>query len=573
MGMKQIYNIMVGMALMLGATSCEKEILDNGQAAGIALADGQFIVDYSGEVTTRAIKDNAEKGERINSLTYLLYMQQENDYVLQKRREIPGLNKTDDDGNPVYESWPLTRDNMTWEQREALKDTLLVGSNYRAVFVANADASLWGSTNSPLKNASMPTDGSAAPSYSSAYLQLPANLAFNDGNMFYLAEAEIDGTGQDRNTPYNCPIMLKRVVTRTDWWFERLPEWIEESPENPSTESNLPEVIKEYLNPLLIRMASDNYDYWAGQVVTSVSSFLEEVAGIYDGLAESIVGVEGAELTDEQKAEKAKWEKYAEAMRTLKTQIEGTGKEVFLQSMFAVDEETGDSEFLNQVLSYLFGYLNDNATLKSDWQKYDISAYRTAKVSYKDNVVNDRYYLNNRWTADGNYTSSPSIAIDLEGSLDEGSEVTYKGFNWVGFLSSAADWVSEIVLNGDASAEWKIPFTLSADQQGKNEKRVYSYHPVYRLNLISGWTLTKDGIISCNMEEALPFDILTAGDSPAMSAEELGALKEDVNAKMNGENATITGFGSSLSDFSLPIELPDLSSMDVLNVESLWEER
>ena len=145
--------------------------------------------------------------------------------------------------------------------------------------------------------------------------------------------------------------MLKRVVTRTDWWFERLPDWIEGSPENPSTGSNLPEVIKEYLNPLLIRMASDNYDYWAGQVVTSVSSFLDEVATIYDNLANSIVGVDGAELTDEQKAEKAKWKKYAEAMRTLKTQIVGTGKEVFLQYMFAVDEETGDSEFLNQILS------------------------------------------------------------------------------------------------------------------------------------------------------------------------------------------------------------------------------
>ena len=219
--MKQIYNIMVGMALMLGATSCEKEILDNGQAAGIALADGQFIVDYSGEVTTRAIKDNAEKGERINSLTYLLYIQQTDGYVLQKRREIPGL-----DGDS--EDWPLTRDNMTWEQREALKDTLMVGSNYRAVFVANADASLWDGTNSPLVGANLPTNGSAAPAYSSAYLQLPEDLAFNDGNMFYLAEEEIDGAGQDRNTPYNCPITLKRVVTRTDWWFERLPElWTE----------------------------------------------------------------------------------------------------------------------------------------------------------------------------------------------------------------------------------------------------------------------------------------------------------------------------------------------------------
>ena len=414
--MKQIYNIMVGMALMLGATSCEKEILDNGQAAGIALADGQFIVDYSGEVTTRAIKDNAEKGERINSLTYLLYIQQDNDYVLEKRREIPGLNKnkTDDAGNPVYESWPLTRDNMTWEQREALKDTLMVGSNYRAVFVANADASLWDGTNSPLVGADLPTDGNAAPSYSSAYLQLPEDLAFNDGNMFYLAEAEINGAGQNRNTPYNCPITLKRVVTRTDltrtdWWFERLPEFTVDS-ENPDGWKDGEEV-KAYSDRLMYLVVEDCWTYISQSIESETTKFLDALIAYF---------------TEQGKNTEPDATTLEEPYQTYVTQL--TAKKTLPDDYVNVQLSNNMEVFYNTLRSSLL----DNNALLTAWQRsWRDGLY--ARLVYSENSYANRIYLNRDVThEDATINTSPVMLID---SNKEDGEYKYEGFHFVGFVA------------------------------------------------------------------------------------------------------------------------------------------
>ena len=51
---------------------------------------------------------------------------------------------------------------------------------------------------------------------------------------------------------YNCPVVLRRAVTRTDFWFEKLPDW-EEKTEGGDTEISgypatclLPEDIKNY---------------------------------------------------------------------------------------------------------------------------------------------------------------------------------------------------------------------------------------------------------------------------------------------------------------------------------------
>ena len=114
-------------------TSCEDERFDTGKTA---MPDGQFIVDYTADTgtSTRALSEDVPAGKRINSLTYLLYSEEG---TLLKRREVPGLDKD-------TEKWPLTRDNMTWEQREALKDTLETNTTYHAVFIANIDSTeLW----------------------------------------------------------------------------------------------------------------------------------------------------------------------------------------------------------------------------------------------------------------------------------------------------------------------------------------------------------------------------------------------------------------------------------------------
>lgn len=194
-------------------TSCEDERFDTGKTA---MPDGQFIVDYTADTgtSTRALSESVEAGKRINSLTYLLYSEEG---TLLKRREVPGLNEPG-----KVEEWPLTRENMTWEQREALKDTLETNTTYHAVFIANIDSTkLWEDATtdklSPLK---------CAGNYDDAYIELP-DRAFTDGDMFYYFSKDINSAdeGADRDNPYHCNVQLHRIVTRTDFFFEELPVW------------------------------------------------------------------------------------------------------------------------------------------------------------------------------------------------------------------------------------------------------------------------------------------------------------------------------------------------------------
>ena len=130
--MKKVVGLLAGLCLCAG---CENEI---PEPTASVVSAGKFVVDYTtaAGAATRVIHENQPKGVRINSLTYLLYSEEG---TLEKRREIPGL---DTDG----ESWPLRRENMSWEQREALKDTLSQGETYHAVFVANIDSAVCGWT-------------------------------------------------------------------------------------------------------------------------------------------------------------------------------------------------------------------------------------------------------------------------------------------------------------------------------------------------------------------------------------------------------------------------------------------
>lgn len=194
-------------------TSCEDERFDTGKTA---MPDGQFIVDYTADTgtSTRALSESVEAGKRINSLTYLLYSEEG---TLLKRREVPGLNEPG-----KVEEWPLTRENMTWEQREALKDTLETNTTYHAVFIANIDSTkLWEDATtdklSPLK---------CAGNYNDAYIELP-DRAFTDRDMFYYFSKDINSAdeGADRDNPYHCDVQLHRIVTRTDFFFEELPVW------------------------------------------------------------------------------------------------------------------------------------------------------------------------------------------------------------------------------------------------------------------------------------------------------------------------------------------------------------
>lgn len=223
----RILNYIGAASLLLAVCACGKENLnttadgDNGGAA-TALPEGTFVVDYSvsdGE-TSRTFEGGLDANQRISSLLYLLY---DSEGQLVKEREIPGIG-TDT-------KWPLTRENMSWEQREALKDTLNVEMTYTAVFLANTDAELFKDTSDEAeqvlfyKTVTEGADGTSETTYANlqdVYLKLPS-VPFNDKNMFYISKHTLSAKNAvgttveyDRDTPYNCPVTLKRLVSRMD---------------------------------------------------------------------------------------------------------------------------------------------------------------------------------------------------------------------------------------------------------------------------------------------------------------------------------------------------------------------
>lgn len=204
--MKRIVNyfIYIGMLGILSACSEELEGVDAGTDVPVLDTDC-FVVDYTVEGN-----EGLSRGENtspITSLTYLLYQDDE----LVKERQIPDISSET--------VWPLTRENMTWEQREALKDTLQAWGNYQVVFVANAVYPASGENEDAGISYITGKD-----SYQTLALQMPAQ-PFSADNMFYLFSSEIkkeDDTDRDR--PLNCPVTLKRVVSCVELKRIKIPE-------------------------------------------------------------------------------------------------------------------------------------------------------------------------------------------------------------------------------------------------------------------------------------------------------------------------------------------------------------
>ena len=226
--MKNHITAIFSIALLVACSPADPDNASNDECP--CAGTGMRVVDYSVEENprTKAYGEGLAPQERISSLIYLLYDSQG---TLVKERVIPGIG-------PETE-WPLTRPeadgqggNMTWEQREALKDTLESGRTYTAVFVANADPALFGldglsedgtllhyktasSGDTPLYGmAETGTAGDYAYSgLGDVFLSMPQE-PFKDNNMFYIDVKPIDLTASDEL--FRCSIYLQRIVSRTD---------------------------------------------------------------------------------------------------------------------------------------------------------------------------------------------------------------------------------------------------------------------------------------------------------------------------------------------------------------------
>ena len=178
----------------------------------VVVGDGQFVVNYSATdgLSTRALSDKPlPANERISSLHYYVYDKETGNLV--KKRQIRGINRTT--------TWPINnRISMSWELRQDLQDTLMVGPTYRILFIANIDSTLFALPDGKPHPAVVRYDKK----YESAQILLP-EVPFSDHNMYYLWEGELKA--QDQATIKCQDVLLQRLVTRTDIHRMEIPNW------------------------------------------------------------------------------------------------------------------------------------------------------------------------------------------------------------------------------------------------------------------------------------------------------------------------------------------------------------
>ena len=213
--MKHTYTSLCTAALLMLAACTNdpaEDLLSSNDTRPDALPEGTFVVDYLPSADLPATRGLGE-GEAILSLDYLLYASKDDqEYTLQKHTSISDIN--------AKTPWPLTRDNMTWQQRQELKDTLTTGSKYKVVFVANAADEVWKDKTDfqPMTGVDVDTKTT----FDQARLLLPPNGDFQQTNgtytFYYMWTGEIDPNtnGYDKNTPAQMQVKLQRMVNKVE---------------------------------------------------------------------------------------------------------------------------------------------------------------------------------------------------------------------------------------------------------------------------------------------------------------------------------------------------------------------
>lgn len=173
----------------------------------VNLTEGTFIVDYSvdGDVATRADGDGKLK---IRSLDYYVYYEAGGELVKHRRIMI----------DPDKQEWPMTRDNMTWEQRQFLQDTLQYDVAYRTLFIANVAPSLFNYDTYSETNPH-PAVVTGDTLYHNARILLP-DVPFHEDNYYCLWEGRLNNPGNNepehKELIKRKDVLLQRIVTRTD---------------------------------------------------------------------------------------------------------------------------------------------------------------------------------------------------------------------------------------------------------------------------------------------------------------------------------------------------------------------
>lgn len=491
------------------------------------------VVDYAvGEPELRSVShEPLPANQRISSLTYLLY---DAEGSLVKQREIPDINTTT--------VWPLKRTTMTWAQREALRDTLKCGDKYTSVFVANANPKLF--ANEEVLHLTKLVDAKPIPvKLSEVFLSLPRNTAFHDGNMFYLDVNNIKPDTQfDREHPLNCPVMLERIVSRTDFFSDDFPAWNSEFAQGKIQEF-ADKVYGEYfpvelsnnpfhVNDMLKNFTQDFYNY------TYHYTLIPGEGAIY-----------------------AAW--LADFARNVNTLI---CKDAINNAI-----QTADIAAIKDIF---YDAIRKNESLEKLWQPW---SGLTAKVTYSKCA--DLFFidgLKSGVNAEENLIQSPMLDMIMLDSKVPGAKKQHT-FTLIGFGENAntvskseQNIMQEVQLyskdnNAALVATLPLPDAFrSFSAQGKNGRVQLVYCPIKALvvdkeeaNKISGVTYNLPPI---NLEVMLPSSLFAS----QLYMKRLQEFFESDKGKK---------YGTDMQNFILQITLPDLSQSKALKVESGWTQK
>lgn len=486
------------------------------------------VVDFTvEEAVTRGVSHDAlSANERIKSLVYLLYDDAGN---LVKQREIPGISsmKVDD--------WPMKRSTMSWDQREALKDTLEQGQTYTVVFIANTDPSLFDGEK-VLRLAETVDGEQVAASLDDVYLSLPTTKAFGDNNMFYLFKKEITPNGYDRENYCNCPVQLQRIVCRTDFFSDDYQAW-----DTEFTKGKIREFTDSKVYDVLL--ATDN------KMPLGVQSWLDDFISKFSSFATS----------------KAYWAitDFTSWFNSFKSAVNGLDYSTYIKNMGDADKQ--------EVQELLYKSCLENTTLKGLWLPWK---GLQAKVAYNSRA--DRFYVNGKTAKVGDALESLSPFLDvvqLTETGTDGSTSTQNTFTLIGFgenadatAGSELNKMTEIRLYESVSATSPVSvISIPTDKQsfagqGGNKRVQLVYCPIKSLEYNQSFTTGKTYSLAVDIKSAVE----SAMDNYSTCSDKLDEFfSDDAGSK----------YGTGLNKFILQITLPDLSNSSALTVTPEWSEK
>lgn len=557
----------------LGAfCSCEPEAIDDGR--DMRPIEGTYVIDYTFEGTrtsTRSIHQDQPANQRISSLTYLLYGKdgESKESMLLKRREIPDISKDT--------KWPLKRETMTWGQREALKDTLEQGMDYKVVFVANIDSSIvkWTADGTP--NGTLWCPLREAESFSTAYLQLPAR-PFTDSDMFYLFTTSVNGADKeaDRDHPYNCPVLLQRVVTRTDFFTERLPEW-DMTIKDTEGKVEIPDTVKTYFQPTLIPLYSKLI------MGGTDAHILHSAKGSTTDLLKKMEEAFSAEQkkwtpTDPFKTDSAKtaakYEKYADGMLTISRNLD--------KDPTPIISVLSSKHVIPLVRSLLETSLR-NGSIQTLWkQSWRMGAdHKTpttqAEVVYDSGSGVDRIFLDR--TAKAGLSTSARMPVDTTYISElQGFSHRFEGFSLISYGLPGQNKI--MAINWYASDGTTSDHTLTQPlqtNQGGNEWYQVTYRPIHSLDcLVNANPISVEMV--CDINTLLPLREMlpkVGEGTPAWTDEEVVDLRAAMIELLKTDafkayKYAPAGDGTG-ETITLPVGVPDLSADDALQINSEWK--